>query len=203
MEEDRFKHFTALHAMYLKQVFDIMPAPGKASLLCLVPQNKPCSKEVVDYAVDLVDYFIGTQAIAKYVYGDKKNQWYLATRNQTAEAKLNRLIELMIYNNNKNELLKGLTKYFTGTFARNKAGSLQACFIPTKTQPSKQENALTSKLNAKKRQELALYFGWEKDKRNYFWSADIGISARIMRDMRTLKQAQTQSALQKREQAIR
>lgn len=199
MEEDRFKNFTPLHAMYLKQVFDIMPAPGKASLLCLVPQNRPYSNEVMEYAIDLVDYYIGTHSMVKYVYGDKKHQWYLASRNQSAEAKLNRLVELMIYNNNKNALLKNLNKYFTASFIRNKSGDLMACFIPTHPKESKSLKEAQSKLNEKKQQELALYFGWKKSKRNYFWSANIGICARLMRDMRLLKKLPNQKVFQDKE----
>ena len=182
MNSDKFEHFTSLHALYLKRVFDIMPAPGQSRSLCLVPHpnNTP---EVEQYACDLVDYFIGSKSVIKYVYGNQKNDWYLACRDKKAQEKLELLIDLIIYNKRKKAILTRLNQCFTGAFVHTKNDKIQACFIPKKN---------TEKLSKTHRQ-LATYFGWEKSEKNVFLSTNIGLSARLMTDMKRQNQ---QTALQ-------
>lgn len=178
---NRFEYFTKTHAQYLKQVFDIMLAPGKTTSVCLVPKNniQHCTKEVINYACELVDFYIGAKSIIKYVYGNKPFEWYLACKDQMAEKRMNTLIDLMIYNQKKNETLSGLISYFDASFIQTKNGDTIACFKP------KQQTK-----NTKKYQELAHHFGWEKDDTGNYKSDTLGISARIMRDMRLLKEKQ-------------
>ena len=182
MASDKFENFTALHASYLKRVFDIMPAPGQSHSLCLIPQSNN-TPEVEQYACDLVDYFIGAKSVIKYVYGPHKNDWYLGCRDQKAKEKLNVLIDLMIYNKRKKEILTRLNHCFEGAFIYGKNGHPRACFIPH----NKTENL------SKPQQQLATYFGWKKDEKNIFWSGNVGLAARLITDM---KQQKKQTLLQ-------
>ena len=176
---NRFEYFTKTHAQYLKQVFDIMLAPGKSVSVCLVPKNnvQHCKKEVIDYACELVDFYIGTKNIVKYVYGNNPFEWYLASKDQQAEKKMNTLIDLMIYNQKKNETLTTLISCFDASFVQGQNGDTVACFKP------KQKTS-----NIEKHQELAHFFGWEKDEKGNYNSDTLGISARIMRDMRLFQE---------------
>ena len=178
---NRFEHFTKIHAQYLKQVFDIMLAPGKTTSVCLIPKNniQHCKKEVIDYACELVDFYIGAKSIIKYVYGNNTFDWYLACKDQMAEKRMNILIDLMIYNQKKNETLSSLISCFEASFIQTKNGKTFACFKPKQ---------ITK--NSDKHQELARCFGWEKDDIGNYKSDTLGISARIMRDMRLLKEKQ-------------
>ena len=177
---NRFEHFTKTHALYLKQVFDIMLAPGKTVSVCLVPKNniQNCKKEVIDYACELVDFYIGAKSIIKYVYGNNSFEWYLACKDQQAEKRMNTLIDLMIYNQQKNETLYSLISCFDASFIQTQKGETIAYFKP------KQQK------NTQKHNELAHYFGWQKDEKGNYHSDSLGISARIMRDMRLLKEKQ-------------
>lgn len=177
---NRFEHFTKTHAQYLKQVFDIMLAPGKTVSVCLIPKNniQHCKKEVIDYACELVDFYIGAKSIIKYVYGNKPCEWYLACKDQQAEKRMNTLIDLMIYNQQKNETLSGLISCFDASFIQTQKGDTIAYFKPKQI------------LNNEKHQELAHRFGWQKDEKGNYCCDTLGISARIMRDMRLLQEKQ-------------
>lgn len=178
---NKFEYFTKTQAQYLKQVFDIMLAPGKTVSVCLVPKNNIhcCKKEVINYACELVDFYIGSKSIVKYVYGNKPFEWYLACKDQPAEKRMNTLIDLMIYNQKKNETLYDLISCFDALFVQTQNGDTIARFAPKKHIK-----------NTEKHQELAHYFGWKKDETGNYHSDSLGVSARIMRDMRLLKEKQ-------------